>query len=180
MDRPMSELFTESHHFAAACAMAPSFEQNLKEVTMAKIADFLTTAQRMEMMSTTKSRVVPGLALAAVVCASTAAILSKAEAAGDAAAGEQVFARCMVCHSPKAGENKIGPSLAGIFGRKSGSAPGYNYSPALKSAGITWDEQELDKYLANPHADVHGTKMVISVPNAEDRQNVIAYVNTLK
>ena len=68
-----------------------------------------------------------------------------------------------VCHSPKAGENKIGPSLAGVFGRKSGSAPGYNYSPALKSAGITWDEQE-----------------VISVPNAEDRQNVIAYLKTLK
>jgi cytochrome c len=148
---------------------------------MAKIADFLTTAQRMEMIvSKTMSRVVPGLALAAVICASTAAILSKAEAAGDAAAGEQVFARCMVCHSPKAGENKIGPSLAGVFGRKSGSAPGYNYSPALKSAGITWDEQELDKYLANPPADVHGTKMVISVPNAEDRQNVIAYLKTLK
>jgi cytochrome c len=103
-----------------------------------------------------------------------------AEAAGDAAAGEQVFARCTTCHSAKAGENKIGPSLAGVFGRKSGSEPGYNYSPALKSAGITWDEQELDKYLANPPADVHGTKMVISVPNVEDRQNVIAYLKTLK
>jgi cytochrome c len=118
---------------------------------MAKIADFLTTAQRMEMI--VSKRVVPGLVLAAVVCASTAAIVSKAEAAGDATAGEHVFARCIVCHSAKAGENKIGPSLAGVFGRKSGSAPGYNYSPALQSAGITWDEQELDKYLANPPAD---------------------------
>jgi cytochrome c len=144
---------------------------------MRKIADLLTTAQRMEMIvSKTMRRVVPGL-LAAVVCASTAATVSKAEATGDAAAGEHVF---IVCHSPKAGENKIGPSLAGVFGRKSGSAPGYNYSPALQSAGITWDEQELDKYLANPPADVHGTKMVISVPNAEDRQNVIAYLKTLK
>jgi len=76
---------------------------------MAKIADFLITAQRME-MSKTMRRVVPGLVHAAVVCASTAAIVSKAEAAGDAAAGEHVFARCIVCHSPKAGENKIGPS----------------------------------------------------------------------
>src|SRR5258708_38429024 len=113
---------------------------------MAKITDSLATAQRMEvMMSKTVSRIVPGLA---VILVSTAAILSTAEAAGDAAAGEQVFARCAVCHSTKAGENKIGPSLAGVFCRKSGSEPSYNYSPALKSAGITWDEQELDKYLA--------------------------------
>ena len=146
---------------------------------MAKIADFLTTAQRMD-MSKTMSRVVPGLALAAAIGASTAAMVSKAEAAGDAATGEHVFARCVVCHSPKAGENKIGPSLAGVFGRKSGTAPGHNYSPALKAASITWDEQELDKYLANPGADVHGTTMLISVPNPADRQNVIAYLKTLK
>jgi cytochrome c len=138
-------------------------------------------AERLEMiMRKTIGWRVPGLALAAGIGASTAAILSTAEAAGDAAAGEHVFARCVVCHSPKAGENKIGPSLAGVVGRKSGSAPGYDYSPALKSAGITWNEQELDKYLTNPPADVHGTKMVISVPSAEDRQNVIAYLMTLK
>jgi cytochrome c len=120
------------------------------------------------------------MALAAVICASPAAILSQAEAAGDAAAGEHVFARCLACHSAKAGENKIGPSLAGVFGRKSGSAPGYSYSTGLKSSGITWDEQELDKYLANPQADIHGTKMLISIPDAADRQNVIAYLKTLK
>jgi cytochrome c len=119
------------------------------------------------------------MVVAAAMCASTAAIL-KAEATGDAAAGEHVFARCAVCHATTPGQTKIGPSLAGVFGRKSGSEPGYNYSPALKSAGITWDEQELDKYLTNPGADIHGTKMVISVPNAEDRQNVIAYLKTLK
>jgi cytochrome c len=159
----------------------PSSKQNLDEVAMANIADPLRTTQRLEMiMSKTMSCVIPGMALAAAIGASTAAILSKAEAAGNAAAGEQVFARCTVCHSTKAGENKIGPSLAGVVGRKSGSAPGYDYSPALKSAGITWDEHELDKYLTNPPADVHGTKMVISVPSAEDRQNVIAYLMTLK
>jgi cytochrome c len=159
----------------------PSSKQTLDEVAMANIPDSLGTTQRLEMnMSKIVSYVIPGLALAAVIGASTAAILSKAVAAGNAAAGEQVFTRCMVCHSTKAGENKIGPSLAGVVGRKSGSAPGYDYSPALKSAGITWDEDELDKYLTNPPADVHGTKMVISVPSAEDRQNVIAYLVTLK
>jgi cytochrome c len=131
-------------------------------------------------MRRTMRGIVPGLALATVMGMAAAAIPSQARAEGDAAAGEHVFARCVVCHSAKAGENKIGPSLAGVFGRKSGSEPGYNYSPALKSAGITWDEQELDKYLANPGADIHGTKMLIAVPDAGDRQNVIAYLKTLK
>jgi cytochrome c len=145
---------------------------------MPKITHSLATAQRTEvLMSKAMTRAVPGLALAAAMCAATAA---KAQVTGDAAAGEHVFARCVVCHSTKAGENKIGPSLAGVFGRKSGAEPGYNYSPALKSAGITWDDQELDKYLANPGADIHGTKMLISLPNAEDRKHVIAYVKTLK
>lgn len=145
---------------------------------MAKTSDSLTTAQRQDViMSDATSRVVSGLAVAATMCASMAAM---AEDARDAKAGEHVFARCGLCHSAKAGENKIGPSLAGVFGRKSGAAPGYNYSPALKAAGITWDEKELDKYLANPAADVPGTKMLISVPNPADRQNVIAYMKTLK
>ena len=56
-----------------------------------------------------------------------------ANAQGDAAAGEKVFAHCAVCHSNKPGENKFGPSLAGVFGRKSGTEPGYNYSPAMKA-----------------------------------------------
>src|SRR5260221_1448088 len=106
---------------------------------------------------------------------------SPGRAAGDAAAGKQAFTTtCGACHSTEPGVNKIGPSLAGIVGSKSGTVPGYNFSPALKAANITWDEQTLDKFLANPSADVHGTKMVISVPNAEHRQNIIAYLETLK
>jgi cytochrome c len=76
--------------------------------------------------------------------------------------------------------NKIGPSLAGLVGRKSGSVPGYNYSSALKAANITWDEKTLDQWLQNPTGDVHGSKMFITVPGAGDRQNVIAYLETLK
>jgi cytochrome c len=104
-----------------------------------------------------------------------------ASAAGDATAGQQAFAgRCAACHSTAPGENKIGPSLAGVFGRRSGSEAGYSYSPALKAASITWDEHTLNEFLANPAADVHGTKMFISVPDAADRENVIAYLKTLK
>jgi cytochrome c len=113
-------------------------------------------------------------AMAAVVLGFSSAL------AGDAVAGKQVFATtCGVCHSTEPGV-KIGPSLAGIFGSKSGAVPGYDFSPALKAASITWDEAELDKFLRNPTADVHGTKMTISVPSAENRQNIIAYLETLK
>jgi cytochrome c len=102
-------------------------------------------------------------------------------AAGDAAAGKQVFTTtCGACHSTEPGVNKIGPSLAGIVGSKSGAVSGYGSSSALKAANITWNEQTLDKFLESPSADVHGTKMFVSVPNAENRHNIIAYLETLK
>jgi cytochrome c len=102
-------------------------------------------------------------------------------AAGDAAAGQQVFAsRCSVCHATEPSVNKVGPSLAGVFGRKSGTEAGFDYSPALKAAAITWNEKTLDQFIQNPGADVHGTKMFVSVPGDDDRQNVIAYLKTLK
>jgi cytochrome c len=85
-----------------------------------------------------------------------------------------------VCHTTQAGQNKIGPSLAGIVGSKSGTVPGFDFSPALKNANITWDDANLDKFLANPVGFVHGTKMFVNLPNATDRQNVIAYLETLK
>jgi cytochrome c len=106
---------------------------------------------------------------------------STAWAADDPAAGEKVFAaRCAVCHATEAGQNKIGPSLAGIVGSKSGTVPGFDFSPAMKNADITWDEANLDKYLANPTGVVHGTKMFVNLPSESDRQNVIAYLDTLK
>jgi len=105
---------------------------------------------------------------------------SKAMAAGDAAAGQNVFAsRCAACHATQSGVNKIGPSLAGIVGSKSGTVPGFNFSPGMKNADITWDDASLDKYLANPVGFVHGTKMFVNLPSETDRQNVVAYLNTL-
>ena len=89
------------------------------------------------------------------------------------------FSRCAGCHSTQAGQNKIGPSLAGVFGRTSGSVPGYTYSGALKNAHLTWDEQTLDKFLQNPSGLVHGTKMFATVPDADTRQHVIAYLKSL-
>lgn len=106
--------------------------------------------------------------------------VSTANAAGDAKAGEAVFSRCAACHSTSPGVNKIGPSLAGIVGSQSGSVPGFHFSSGMKNAKVTWDEASLDKFLQNPNGLVHGTSMFFSVPNATDRQNVIAYLETLK
>ena len=102
-----------------------------------------------------------------------------AHAEGVTPAGEKIFAHCAPCHSNKPGENKFGPSLAGVFGRKSGTEPGYNYSPAMKGLNVTWDETNLDEYLQGPGKFVRGTKMVYFVPNEKDRQDVIAYLKTL-
>jgi cytochrome c len=127
---------------------------------------------------------IPASTGAAVALGAVAALLlgsSHVLAAGDAAAGKHALTtRCGICHSTEPRVNKIGPSLAGIVGSKSGTVPGYNFSPALKAANITWHEQTLDKWLQNPQADVHGTKMVVSVANAEERHNIIAYLETLK
>ena len=89
--------------------------------------------------------------------------------------GQQLFAsHCGICHATQPGVNRIGPSLAGDSAARAEPKPGYDYSAALKAAAITWDEKELDKFLQNPSADVHGTKMVVSVPGNDDRQNIIA------
>ena len=101
-------------------------------------------------------------------------------AAGDATAGKAVFnSRCATCHTTEPGVNKIGPSLVGIVGSKSGTVPGFDFSAGMKNADITWDDAELDKFLANPSGDVHGTKMFVNLPSESDRQNVIAYLHSL-
>jgi cytochrome c len=91
------------------------------------------------------------------------------------------FAMCGSCHSVTPHEARIGPSLFGVFGRKSGSEPGYEYSDAMKNAGKTWDEPTLDKYLTDPRIDVPGTKMTFAgIEDPVRRKAVIDYLKTLK
>jgi cytochrome c2 len=121
--------------------------------------------------------------LGSATAALTTAVLASATAlaAGNPTAGKIVFAsHCAVCHSSNPGENKTGPSLAGIVGSKSGTAPGFNFSTAMKNVGVTWDDANLDKFLANPTGFVHGTMMFVGLPSGSDRENVIAYLDTLK
>jgi cytochrome c len=99
--------------------------------------------------------------------------------AGDIAAGETLFKKCMACHS-KLGEtakNMIGPVLNGLKGRKSGSVPGYNYSDANKNSGILWDEGTFKEYIKDPKAKIPGTKMVFpGIKNEKDADDLWSFL----
>lgn len=113
-------------------------------------------------------------AIAALVVATTAVA---AHADGDPEAGKKVFAKCRACHSLDAGKNGVGPSLHGVFGRKAGTAEGYKYSDAMKNKGVTWDKENLEKYLEDPKAFVPGNKMAFpGVKKEKERENLIAYL----
>ena len=96
---------------------------------------------------------------------------------GDATAGKLVFAQCRTCHVTDAGVNKTGPSLNGIIGRKSGTVPGFNYSPANANSGVTWSKEKLFQYLEKPQRVIPKTKMIFAgLPDAQKRANLIAYL----
>ena len=121
--------------------------------------------------------------LVAGMAAITLMSAGAARAAGDAAQGKTVFSRvCAACHSNEAsGPRKLGPTLFGVVGRKAGSVEGFRYSQANKSSGITWTPDVLDVYLKDPKAKVPGTIMAFAgLKNDTERQNVIAYLETLK
>jgi cytochrome c len=100
-----------------------------------------------------------------------------AASAQDATEGEKVFRQCKACHSLEEGKKGVGPSLHGLIGRQSGSLEGFAYSPAMKAAGVTWNEENLTKYIADPKGFVAGNKMAFAgVKKEEDLKNVVAYL----
>jgi cytochrome c len=95
-------------------------------------------------------------------------------------ANQNPFDQCAVCHSTD-GSNGTGPTLKGVFGRASGTVPGFRYSRAMRGAGITWDEKSLDQYLSNPQEFIVGNVMPFSgVSDAGERASIIAYLRSLK
>jgi cytochrome c len=110
--------------------------------------------------------------IAAIVLADPCAY---AHGAGDAARGAELYEqRCTGCHSLDA--NRIGPLHRGVVGRKAGTVKGFAYSAALSGSKLTWNEPNLDRWLANPEALVPGQKMGYSVTEAADRTDIIAYL----
>lgn len=102
--------------------------------------------------------------------------------AADAKNGEIIFGRCAVCHTvQKGGPAGLGPNLFGVVGRKAGTAPGYAYSGALKSSGITWTEDKLKAWVSGPQKVVPGTKMAFGgISSKSQVEDVVAYLKTLK
>ena len=98
-----------------------------------------------------------------------------------AAAGPpESFKQCAICHKVEPGQHGLGPSLAGVFGARSAHAGGFNYSDAMESANLTWNQATLDRYLTNPQGVVPGTTMAFAgVKDAAKRAEIIAYLKTL-
>ncbi len=89
---------------------------------------------------------------------------------------------CRECHSFLKNDNRLGPTLYGVIGRKAGAEPGFGYSESLKSSGVTWDEPTLDKWIADPGAVIPGNGMsppYSGLADAAIRKKIVAYLKTI-
>ena len=99
--------------------------------------------------------------------------------AGDASRGAEIYeSHCGACHSLDA--NRVGPKHRGVVGRKAGIVPGFNYTRALKSSGIVWTADALDRWLSGPAKMVPGTAMGFVLSSPQQRADVIAYLKQQK
>lgn len=109
---------------------------------------------------------------------------SSALASGDAKKGEKVYKKCKSCHSTKAGKHKIGPSLAGMMGKKAGTTDFKKYK-ALKGADFKWDDDNLAEWITDQKKFLKSkglptkTGMKVKIKKEKDRENLIAYLKTL-
>lgn len=127
-----------------------------------------------------KRPMLSALALSALL---SLAAVAPAAAVQEESDGKVAFNNaCRTCHSFKAGDNRLGPTLHGVVGRKAGSIEGFQFSAAMKSSGITWDESNLDKFIASPDTVVHGNAMKPfgGVADASEREKIVEYLKTLK
>jgi cytochrome c len=96
--------------------------------------------------------------------------------------GQLVFNNaCRTCHSTRQGDNRLGPHMRGIVGRKAGSLPNYSYSSAMRGANFVWDEENLERFIANPDETVPGNNMKPygGLASADSRVELIAFLKTL-
>ena len=104
-----------------------------------------------------------------------------ARAGADAGSGQLIFNNaCRTCHTTKEGDNRLGPNLHNIIGRKAGSLPSFGYSSAMKGADFVWDKEKLDSFIAKPDEVVPGNNMKPygGLASAEDRTKLIAFLQS--
>lgn len=106
-----------------------------------------------------------------------AAFTTQAQAQ-DVAAGEKSFNKCRACHQVgETAKNTVGPILNGLFGRKSGTVAGYNYSDANKNSGLTWDDAVFNDYIKDPKGKIPGTKMSFAgIKNEQEIKDLTAFL----
>ncbi|MET4120356.1 cytochrome c [Bradyrhizobium sp. JR1.5] len=131
---------------------------------------------RPQMSQGTRMRAVAG---ALTLLLTAPASLAQQPASDDAA--QQAFNNsCRTCHSVKEGDNRLGPNLNKIVGRKAGSLPNYNYSASMKEAGFVWDKDKLIRFMVKPDEVVSGNKMQpYGGVSAEEAAKVIAYLEAM-
>lgn len=120
----------------------------------------------------------PSLLAALSLAALSCSIPLHVAHAQDVAAGERSFNKCRACHQVgETAKNTVGPVLNGLFGRKSGTVEGYNYSAANKNSGITWDEAVFAEYIKDPKAKIPGTRMVFAgIRKDEEIKDLTAFL----
>jgi cytochrome c len=116
---------------------------------------------------------------ATATCFSLVLLLATPARAQESEPGQLLFNNtCRTCHTLRDGDNRLGPNLARIVGRKAGSLPDYGYSSAMKGADLVWDKANLDRFIANPEQVVPGNNMKPygGLASAEERTKLIAYL----
>jgi cytochrome c len=109
-----------------------------------------------------------------------AALAQYAALSGDAAKGKKAFVKCMACHTVEEGQNRVGPSLFAIIGRRAGAVDKFRYSNANKNSNLVWTEETMFEYLENPQKFMPGTLMAFpGVPAPQERADLIAYLKSV-
>ncbi len=125
---------------------------------------------------TREKKTFPPLLAASLLLASLLLAAGQASAQ-DVKRGEKLFADCRACHAIDPGVNNVGPSLAGLFGRKAATVDGYRFSPAMKRSNLTWDKDTLAAFIADPQKTVPANRMPYAgMPDVTDVSDLIAYL----
>ncbi|OAF11017.1 cytochrome C [Bradyrhizobium centrolobii] len=124
-------------------------------------------------------RLIAAVGLTWLLSALASVAQQSSSATSDEAAHQAFNNSCRTCHSVKEGDNRLGPNLNRIVGRKAGSLPNYNYSPAMKDAGFVWDKDRLARFIVKPDEVVSGNKMEpYGGISPDEAAKVVAYLQS--